>query len=390
MPAAWDALLGPLAETPRENGSAALHQTARLLFDLLHAAGLEVEAIPFVAHPYALRLAGVIALFGGLAYLGAIRARRGGLALAIALALPALLLAELSWYVPVFGWVGAETEHHVLARVRPEGEPVQRLILAAHYDTKTDLLDHVERAPIELASPALIALLVAGALALATAPRRRFARGLARVAGWGGAAWGVGLFAALSAGAFVPARSPGALDDGGACAVLVRLAERLASEGSLERTEVELLWLAAEEVGVQGSWAYAAQRFASPPDVPTWVINLEGIGASLEIGAAGLERFVLTSHAADPRLVDLVAGVVRARAGREMEVTRVGGATDARSFLAHGVPAVTLFSREPGARFPRGLHSRRDDRSRLDESALDGTLDLLAAVVRAADREPLR
>jgi hypothetical protein len=390
MPAAWDALLGPLAETPRENGSAALHQTARWLFDRLHATELEVEVIPFVAHPYALRLAGVIALVGGFAYLAAVRARRGALALALALAIPALLLAELSWYVPVFGWVGAETEHHVLARVRPEGPPVQRLILAAHYDTKTDLLDHVERAPIELASPALIVLLVAGGLALTAAPGRRFARALARVAGFGAAAWGAGLFAAFSAGAFVPARSPGALDDGGACAVLVRLAEQLASEPALERTEVELLWLAAEEVGVQGSWAYAARRFAAPPDVPAWLVNLEGIGASLQLGAAGRERFVLASYAADPRLLALLGAVVRERLGRELEVTPFGGATDARSFLAHGIPAATLFSREPGARFPRGLHSRRDDRDRLDEAALDGTVALLAAVVRAADHEPLR
>jgi acetylornithine deacetylase/succinyl-diaminopimelate desuccinylase-like protein len=390
MPAPWDALLGPLAETPRENGSAALHQTATFLFDVLHASGLEVESIPFAAHPYALRLAGVIALAGGLAYLGAVRARRALLALALAVGLPALLLAELSWYVPVFGWIGAETEHHVLARVRPEGAPVQRLILAAHYDTKTDLLDHVERAPIEAASLLLAPLLVAGALALAVAPGRRGARVLAGVASVGAAAWGAGLFAALSAGAFVPARSPGALDDGGACAVLVRLAERLAGEARPERTEVEILLLAAEEVGVQGSWVYARQRFAGPPDVPTFVINLEGIGASLELGVAGRERFVLISHPADPRIVELLSSVYLERDGRELWVPGFGAATDARSFLAHGVPAATLFSREPGVRFPRGLHSRRDDRSRLDEAALEGSVALLAAAIRTADAQPLR
>lgn len=390
MPTSWDALLGPLAETPRENGSAALHQTARFLFDALQATGLQVESIPFTAHPYALRLAGVVALVGGLAYLRAVLARRPLLALAVALGVPALLLAELAYYRPVLGPIGAETAHNVEARLRPAGEPVQRLVFAAHYDTKTDLLDHVERAPVELAAVPLISLMVGGAVGLLLARERRLARRLATAAGIGAALWGLGLFAALSAGAFVPWRSPGALDDGGACAVLVRLAEQLAAEPRPERTEVEILLLAAEEVGVQGSWAHAAERFAAPPGLPTFVINLEGIGASLDLGVFGRERFVVASYAADPRVVALLAGVHREQNGRELDIAPVGSATDARSFLAHGVPAATLYSREPGVTFPRGLHSRRDVRARLDPAALDASVALLVAVVRAADREPLR
>ena len=385
----WDALLGPLAETPRENGTAALHQTASWLFETLRASGLEAQMVPFAAHPYGLRLAGVLALGAGLAYLSAVRARRAGLALLLAIAAPGLLLADLSWYVPVFGWIGAETEHHVLARLAPTGEPIQRLVFAAHYDTKTDLLDHVQRAPIELAGPPVAALMGAGAVALWVAPGARLARALAAAAGWGGALWGVGLFAALSAGAFVPGRSPGALDDGGACAVLVRLAERLAGEEPPGRTELEILLLAAEEVGVQGSWVYAEQRFSGPPELPTFVVNLEGIGASLDLGVAGSERFTLASYPPDPRIVDLLAAVHRERTGRELARPSWGGATDARSFLAHGVPAATVFSREPGVRFPRGLHSARDSRARLDEAALEETVAFLAAVVRAADANPL-
>ena len=33
----WDLLLAKLAETPRENGTAALHETARFLFETLRA-----------------------------------------------------------------------------------------------------------------------------------------------------------------------------------------------------------------------------------------------------------------------------------------------------------------------------------------------------------------
>ena len=47
----WDPLLAKLAETPRENGSAALHETARFLFETLERAGLEVALIRFDAQP---------------------------------------------------------------------------------------------------------------------------------------------------------------------------------------------------------------------------------------------------------------------------------------------------------------------------------------------------
>ena len=65
----WDALLEQLAEVPRENGTPGLHQAARFLYETFDASGISVDLVPFTAHPYALRLAGVIALVGGLLYL---------------------------------------------------------------------------------------------------------------------------------------------------------------------------------------------------------------------------------------------------------------------------------------------------------------------------------
>jgi hypothetical protein len=54
-----------------------------------------------------------------------------------------------------------------------------------------------------------------------------------------------------------------------------------------------------------------------------------------------------------------------------------------------GVPAATLATREPRQLFPRGLHSARDDRSQLDEAALDASLAYLLDVVRQADARGL-
>jgi acetylornithine deacetylase/succinyl-diaminopimelate desuccinylase-like protein len=388
----WDLLLVKLAETPRENGTAAVHETARFLLEQLSNTGLEVALVPFTAQPWVLRLAGVIALVGGLLYWRLIRAGRARAALGAAAAIPLLLLAQLEWQIPVFGWIGAERQDHVLLRLAAQA-PEQRLILAAHYDTKTDALDHVERAPVDLLAAPVIPLMLLGALAALGAGsgpgRSRWLARLGSFAAWSAAAFGVATFVALSAGAFLPARSPGAVDDGGSCAVLVRVAQALAERPPPARTEVEVLLLSAEEVGVQGSWAYAAQRFAGPPDLPTWVVNLEGIGAAVPLAVLKRERFTLRSYSPDPRLVSLLDERHRAVLGAPLEPTPFGGATDARSFLAHGIPAATLVSRAPDHELARGLHSAADSRSRLDPAALEASVAFLLDLVASADARRL-
>ncbi|MEE9606542.1 MAG: M20/M25/M40 family metallo-hydrolase [Myxococcota bacterium] len=388
----WDELLGRLAETPRENGTAALHETASFLVDALGRSGVDAELVRFTAQPYGLRLVGVVALVMGLLYFRLMRKGKRAAALILAVVVPVLLLAERDHYATIVGWIGAQPQYHVAARL-PARAAVQRLVLTAHYDTKTDVLDHVQRAPIDYLTLPVVVLMVLGALAGIGAARfRRRARALERLgtaAAWAAALYGVGAFVALSVGAFLPSRSPGALDNGGSCAVLVRLAGALAEAPPLERTDVEVLLLSAEEVGVQGSWEYAAKRFASPPALPTFVVNLEGLGASTGHVVLGGERFTLRTFPPDPRLVALLDDVHRERFGEPVEVTAYAGATDARSFLAHGIPAATLMTREPGQRFTRGLHSARDVRSRLDPAALDASTAYLLDVVRAIDARGL-
>ena len=251
----------------------------------------------------------------------------------------------------------------------------------------------MERAPIELAGLPVTALMIAAAL-WTLSRRGTLARGaplprLARIAVPVAALYGVAMFAALSAGAFVPRRSAGALDDGAACALLVRLAERLHAAGPLPRTEVEVVLLAGEESGVQGSWEYARGRFKQPPDLPTAAINLEFIGAASDLAVFGKETFTLRAYPAAPGVVALLDAVHRQRRQKPLHVTWYGAATDARSFLAHGIPAATLTSDLPAHALPRGLHAASDDRARLDPAALDSTLDYLEQVVRLADRRGL-
>jgi acetylornithine deacetylase/succinyl-diaminopimelate desuccinylase-like protein len=381
----WDDLLGPLAETPRENGSTALAETATFLADVLVQAGVAVERVPFVAHPYRLRLAGLVILFGTLAYAWALWTRRARAALAIAVLVPVILLAELDFFVPLFGWPGATTEEHIVGRVPPAQAPVRRLIFTAHYDTKTDLFDHVERAPVELLGLPVAVLMIAAALVAWRRPARR----LGRLGAVTAVVYGIAAAASFSAGALVRARSPGALDDGAACAILVRLAARLAAGPRLAATDVEVALLAAEEIGVQGSWLWARERFGGGTGLPTWVVNLDPVGASRELAVVRRETFATRGYPPDAQLVKLLDAVHRQERGRSLPLTRFGGGTDGRSLLAHGVPAATLISEVPDHVFVRGLHSVRDDRSRIDRDALDEMVAYLLAVTRAVDAERL-
>lgn len=389
MPA-WSDLLPRLTEQPRENGTPALAETAAWLVETLQGLGLEVTTVAWVAHPYRLHIAGLVALLGSLAYAWLLWRRRPLLALAVAVAVPALLLLELDRYVPIVSAVGATPQHHVVATV-PSPAPTQRLIFAAHYDTKTDLLDHVERAPIELLGLPVTLFMIGAA---AWSARRRYRRAplprLARVAAGLAVVYGVGLCASLAGGLLVAGRSPGALDDGAAVAVLVRLAERLQAAGGLPHTDVEIALLSGEEIGVQGSWEYARTRFAEPPDLPTAVVNLELIGAAPRLAVFGSERFQLRGFPPDPELVALLDAVHRRQHDAPLHVTWYGAATDARSFLAHGVPAATLLSDLPDHALARGMHSTADAPERVDVAALDATLAYLEAVAQAADERGLR
>jgi len=385
----FEELLDRLGSVPRENGTAALHRAAELLSSALEAGGLQVEWIAFTAGPYRLRLAGVAVLIGSLLYLRLLREGRCTAALCAALVAPALALLEFGLQVPVFGWIGAETQHHITALI-PALEPEQRLVFAAHYDTKTDLLDHVVRVPLLLTGLLAFALMLAAAGLPALAERLpRRALGLSRLRRAGAPAalvCGVTAFLVFSAGAFAPSRSPGALDDGASCAALVRLAAELAAAPPLRRTEVRILLLGAEELAAQGSWDYAAHHASELVSLPTRVVNLEQLGGSTRFAVLGREGVAGRFHRPAPSVVALLDSVHRARFGHSIEITWFGGETDARSFLAHDIPAATLVSLPESGLYWRGLHSRRDDRSRVHMPALDASHELLRGLVRAAER----
>lgn len=190
----------------------------------------------------------------------------------------------------------------------------------------------------------------------------------------------------FSAGPLLQTPSPGALDNGGSVATLLRLAERLSARPAGAPTTVKLVFLACEEERALGSWAYA-KHLASQPAPALAVINLELMGAGDGLAHVPDEGFATRRYANPPGLVAFANEVARLHRGEPLPARSVPRVTvtDARSFLAHGMPALTLV---PDIGWSRHLHSGRDSRDRIRMPALESAVEFLAALVAHADRDP--
>jgi hypothetical protein len=391
MPATdWDSLLQHLAAAPRENGSPAIETTAHYLSETLRGLGWQVELAPFTAYPYEQRALGILLLLGSALYWWSMRSRRFGLAALLALALPILTWGHFDHHLPVSFGIGAMTQNNVVARL-PVPEPAQRLLFSAHYDTKTDLGDHIVRSPVQiLAMPMILVMVVLSIGSFVRFQAGNFSdrrRRAVTVVAWLALLYGTASFGVFTGGMFVRARSPGAIDDGAACAVLVRLAEALA-QAPPARTEVELVFFSAEELSAQGSSHFVTQRYGDGQAPHPMVINLDPFGASTELAVVGRENTFLKNYEPSAQVVSLLDRVHRHLKQLPLPITPMGGLTDGFSFLDHGIPAATLLNAVPPFILPRKLHSHADTLDRIAPGALDSNLRFLVEVVRAVDGRP--
>ena len=374
---------------PRPNGSAGLDQVASFLAESLARQGALVSSHAFIATPHGFALVWAVALALQLGFLAAIANRRYALGLALIATTVGLLLLEFeALRSPVSGWLPLEERNLVASFPARAGAPA--LVFSAHYDTTTHFGDHFSwgrwgflQGP---ATAAAIALSICG-LWLARRGRRLSQRIALPIA-----AASVLPFAAMfwfqTVGPLVRTPSPGAIDNGGSVAALLRLAERLAGRPADAPVEIRLVFFAAEEERTLGSWAWARSL---DPETRLVAINLESVGASDTLAFIPEDGFALRRFRSPEPLIDFVNQTARALWGADLppRALPAGTLTDGRSFLAQGVPALTLraFTEEG---FPRRLHSAHDARERLRLPAIERSVDLLQRLVERADASPER
>jgi acetylornithine deacetylase/succinyl-diaminopimelate desuccinylase-like protein len=362
-------------------------QVATFIAETLQRSGAAVTFHEFTATPHGFQLTWAAALLLLLGYVASIAARRYGLALALILLTATMLLLEFELQrSPVSGLLPLTERNIVGPFPGRAGGPT--LIFCAHYDTTTHFGDHFSwgtwgfrQGP---ATGVAIVLAVAGMF------RRRRGKDLPRAVTVPVAVLAVAPFAAMfwfhTVGPLVRTPSPGAIDNGGSVAALLRFSEQLGARPAGSATTVKLVFLAAEEERALGSRAYAESL---DPGAPVGVFNLESIGASDELAYIPEDGFALRRYRSPDAIVAFVNQTAQQLWGAELPPRELpaGTLTDGRSFLALGIPALTLRT-FTGDSFPRRLHSEHDSRDRLSVPAIDRSTELFQALVSRADERP--
>jgi hypothetical protein len=380
-----------ILSVPRPNGSAAERETARALCNWLTRRGIVCHVHTFRLYPYFNEGLGLWILASSTLLVLSIVLRWGW---------PSLLIAGVSllgvtldgaFNIHFITWPGARRGENILIQFEPP-QVEQEIVLAAHYDTKTELLDHKGRAFFTGKMKFGIALmLLLGVMGLVDQ------LWLARTLTWADfvfwveiglglvmlfLAWGLGLN--LTLGRFVTP-SQGAVDNGAACAILLDMADRLASrEICLQCTRVTIALFAGEEVGMQGSRAYVQSR---DWPLPTIAINLEIMAQDGDYVIWEHESNVLQRIPTTPELNEVISAAVIAVTGKPPRFIESVN-SDGFSFRSAGIRTAVLgtyHSQMEGG----GLHRPTDNIERVVMARLPGSVEVLTRVLHKYDVKEL-
>jgi hypothetical protein len=373
---------------PRPSGSPGEQQTLAALRDWLTQHGIAYRASPFRLYPYSNELTGLWLLLSSVLLTLTILLRWPWPMLVLVGVAMALVILNVVLGWPLVIWPIARTGQNILVNVTA-AHPERELVIATHYDSKTELFDHTLMGTLFGRLPLCIGLAVV-VLLLGGLDRALFPTGspwsiavqiasLALVLPVQYVVGAVGIN--LLPGRLI-AQSSGAVDNGAACAILLALAEQLAtSDGGLQHTNLTLAFFGGEEVGMQGSRAYVRSR-AWP--LPTAVINMELLGQNGPYVFWQSEGNVLTSAPTDRTLSTQVASIVQEQTGQPAQF--VGGInSDGYSFIQAGLPTC-VFGSYDTIHGGSGLHRPSDHPQRVAVERLPETVAILAAWVQWYDR----
>ncbi|MEN9937336.1 MAG: hypothetical protein RLZZ387_3915 [Chloroflexota bacterium] len=385
-----DAELLRLLSRPRPSGSLAERETYDMLRAWLDARGISCERHPFRLRPYFFEAVGAWLIASRTLLAVAALRGWGWRAVPIALVGQAGGAADILGF-PLITWPGARDSESLTVSFGPTRAD-RELIIAAHYDSKTELLDHQRRALLLRGLRPGIALTFAAALFAAAegelrarqSPLQPLARALSIAAAVPVAllAWALGLNLLLGRAA---SPSAGAVDDGAACVVLLRLAERLAAHKAFtRRTRVTLAIFGGEEVNMQGAATYVRFRFPQPINTPrAAVVNLELLGQRgpyvLWERDGNALRTLPTTPEINQLLHESIMAVTESTPAPEPLIN-----SDAYPFLAAGVPAAVLGTRDP-VLGTGGLHRPTDSVDRIDLARLPEHVAVLEELIRRYD-----
>jgi hypothetical protein len=376
---------------PRPSGSQAEGQTLQAL-----QRWLERHKIPYKLHEFRLYpnfwpSIGLWIIFSRTLLAALVWLRFGWPALAVSLIGLAGGLVDVALNIPLVTRFGAKRGKNLLIEFEPE-QARQEMIFSAHYDSKTELLDHRQRMFFIRSLPLGIVLTLALGV-LGPLDHYLFAKHSPAAAWTYGLglilslpllilAWGLGLN--LTLGRF---RQPsqGAVDNGAACAILLGLAQEVeCGTVQLSSSRLTLALFAGEEVNMQGSQAYVKSR---DWPLPARALNLEVMAQDGEYVLWEQDGFSLRLWPCSSELNQAIARTVHEVTGTTARL--VGPVnSDGGSFLRAGIPATTLGTYD-GIQVDRGFHSAKDNLGRVVMDRLPEAVAILSRFMRRFDGQDI-
>lgn len=377
-----------LFSTPRPSGSPAERQVLNSVTTWLQEQRIPFRLQEFPLYPYFFICIGLWLILSRTALALCFWLRLGWPTLLVALFGLAGGLLDVAFNLPLVSWPGRRPGVNLLIEFGPP-EAGQEIILSAHTDSKTELLDHHQRmffvTRLRLGIVLTLALGLLGVLDVLllrlASPwaSLSFATGVLISALLLFLAWGLGGNMAFG---WLRPPSQGAADNGAACVILLGLAERLhRNPGTLQRTRLTLALFGGEEVNLQGSRFYVRSRSWPRPMV---ALNLEIMGQNGEYVLWEQDGYSLRLERIPPALNRLVERSVCAITGQPPQ--RVGPVnSDGGQFLLAGLPATTLGTYHRQWR-DRGLHSALDNLGRIEIPRLDEGIAILDHFIHHCDQ----
>ena len=364
---------------PRPNHSQALGETATYIKTLLAGWGVPFVVQEFTLHPYMQLLLGITVLLLAILLFIFVLKRKPLAALITALAIPLVLILEFELFIPVVTALITKGGENIIVNFTAP-DPARELVFAAHYDSKTDFWDHIQRSKIYAFIP--LAVIIGLAVAIFTffvkrysALRKKAVTAVTLVlAGAVIVYWGL-IFLGFGGYIFIPPdrQSFGSVDDGGSVAALLALSKDI-HDGKADtgNSNITIVLTSGEEVSLQGSHAYILERFGkgNKPAVPISLVNLELAGQNGTMVYWKKDGQFLIFYAADAGLAERLGAAWKAVAGTEME-PRPAITDDAQRFMSAGIPAITVGNSGLPGLGEGSFHSTADNPERVNPDNLN-------------------
>jgi len=329
-------------------------------------------------------IAGISCFILALLFAYCIKKQKGLYALLFLIVIPFILICEFELVKPVVSWLIPKESSNIIVNFN-NPKATHTLVLVAHYDSKTDIFDHIQRARIYqfIVPSILMGLLVVVWVALSKKYKscskplfRHTASALVIlfVVEW--------FMVAVAMGGFIllKQQSQGAIDNASSVVALMGLAHDI-RRGVVNNKvlNVEIVFTTGEEINLQGAKYYVRNLITRKKAQELSVINLELVGEPGTMVYWQKAGVMLKFYGADSNLIQRLAHayyfVTKKNIGTLPKLT-----DDSIMFMREGIPAVTVgFAREQYG--VSGLHSTKDNISRVVMDNIHTAIQTLSTVI---------